>query len=37
MLFKEIGESLRVAIPFVLFVILTLYLLTSDPSIVGPY
>jgi hypothetical protein len=38
MLFKkEISENLRIVIPFVLFVILTIYLLTSDPSIVGPY
>lgn len=38
MLFKKaIGESLRIFIPLVVFLILTIYLLTSDPGIVGPY
>ena len=34
---KEISEQLRIVVPAVLFVILTIYLLTSDTSIVGPY
>ena len=34
---EEISEHLRIIVPAVLFVILTIYLLTSDSSIVGPY
>lgn len=37
MFFKEISEHLRTVIPVVLFVILTIYHLTSDSHIVGPY
>lgn len=34
---KEIMESLRIVIPIVIFVIFSIYILTSDSSIVGPF
>jgi hypothetical protein len=37
MFFKTLSESLRVVVPIVLFALLSLYLLVSDPSVVGPY
>ncbi len=36
MINKDISESLRILIPVALFVMLTVYLLMSDSSIVGP-
>lgn len=35
-MFKEINESLRLLIPLVLFILLVIYLLISDSSVVGP-
>ncbi len=35
-MFKEINESLRIFIPLVLFILLAIYLLISDSSVVGP-
>ena len=37
MLPKKINEHLRTVLPPVLFLIITIYLLTSDNTIVGPY
>lgn len=37
MFFKTLSESLRVVIPIVLFALLSLYLIISDPDMVGPY
>lgn len=34
---KQTSENLRLLIPVVAFLLLTLYLLTADPGIVGPY
>lgn len=34
---NQLRESLLMLLPVVLFVMLTVYLLTSDPSVVGPY
>lgn len=36
MLKKEFTDSLLTIMPIVAFVILALYLLTQDPSLVGP-
>jgi hypothetical protein len=35
-MFKEISDSLVTIIALVAFIILAIYLLTQDPSIVGP-
>ncbi len=37
MMHKEIMESLRIVIPIVIFVIFSIYILTSDSTIVGPF
>ncbi len=37
MIFKPLSESLRIVIPIAVFVVFTIYLFTSDSSIVGPY
>lgn len=37
MLANKIIEHLRTLLPVVLFVIITIYLLSSDNTIVGPY
>ncbi len=34
---KPIQESLRVFVPAIMFVILTIYLLISDATVVGPF
>ena len=35
-MFKEIGDSLVTIIALAAFIILAIYLLTQDPSLVGP-
>ena len=35
-MFKEISDSLVTIIALVAFIILAIYLLTQDPSLVGP-
>ena len=35
-MFKEITDSLLAIIAFVAFIILAIYLLTQDPTLIGP-
>ncbi len=37
MQFKEITESARIVIPIILFLAFTIYLITSDSSVIGPF
>jgi len=38
MIFKEVkGTFLLTLVPIALFVMLAIYLITSDPNVIGPY
>ncbi len=37
MIIKQLLTSIRTIIPIALLILLTIYLISSDPNIVGPY